>query len=195
MDNTKDTSQYKFDPLTGEPINRGNDDSAPAENNFDNNAGFNIKTDSTEIAETTNGAESTNNGSSNTGNGNNNGSYNTFASAQTPAPEEIKKWNWGAFVFSIYWGIGHKVYLPLLCLIPFFGFVWVFICGASGNKWAWEAGNYRDVQDFREKQESWNRAGFVAFWIEIAIVALYLIIFISVGCSAFNYGFNQGYGI
>lgn len=41
-----------------------------------------------------------------------------------------------------------------------------------GNKWAWEAGHYTDVGLFLKNQESWNRAGFVAFWVFIAILAL-----------------------
>lgn len=49
-------------------------------------------------------------------------------------PEEIKKWNWGAFSLNILWGIGNKTYLPLLCLIPFFNLVWIFVCGIKGNE-------------------------------------------------------------
>lgn len=41
----------------------------------------------------------------------------------TSVPEEVKGWNWGAFMYNIFWGIGNRTYLPLLCLIPFFNIV------------------------------------------------------------------------
>ena len=56
-------------------------------------------------------------------------------------PQEIKNWNWGAFMFNIAWGIGNNSYLTLLCLIPLFNLVWIFICGAKGNEWAWKNNN------------------------------------------------------
>ncbi|MCG0640391.1 ribonuclease G [Lactiplantibacillus plantarum] len=40
-------------------------------------------------------------------------------------PQAVKGWNWGAFMYSIFWGIGNKTYLPLLTLIPIFNIVWV----------------------------------------------------------------------
>lgn len=82
-------------------------------------------------------------------------------------PVEVKKWNWGALMFNIMWGIGNKCYLPLLCLIPLFNIVWVFVCGAKGNEWAWKKGNYTDVETFLAVQNTWNRAGIVGFIILI----------------------------
>jgi hypothetical protein len=82
-------------------------------------------------------------------------------------PPEIRRWNWGAFMFNIIWGIGNRAYLTLLTIIPFFGIVWWFVCGARGNRWAWETGNFRDVETFLAAQRTWNRAGIFAFilWI------------------------------
>lgn len=94
-------------------------------------------------------------------------------------PEEIKKWNWGAFTFNIFWGIGNKTYLPLLCLIPFFNIVWIFICGAKGNEWAWRDGDYTDVETFNKVQSTWNRAGLAQFILGIALVVLYIILIIA----------------
>ena len=51
---------------------------------------------------------------------------NQYSNSEVPA--EIKKWNWGAFMMNIMWGIGNKSYLTLLCLIPLFNIVWIFIC-------------------------------------------------------------------
>lgn len=89
-------------------------------------------------------------------------------------PEEIKKWNWGAFSLSIIWGIGNKTYLPLLCLIPGFNLIWMFICGAKGNEWAWKDGRYEEISKFERVQDTWNRAGLVLFILWIAIIVLYI---------------------
>ena len=84
-------------------------------------------------------------------------------------PAEIKGWNWGAFVYNIAWGIGNNAYLTLLCLIPFFNIIWVFVCGAKGNEWAWKNGNYTDVATFQAVQSTWNRAGLVMFIISLVL--------------------------
>ncbi|MGL4344540.1 MAG: hypothetical protein ACRCTE_05020 [Cellulosilyticaceae bacterium] len=90
-------------------------------------------------------------------------------------PEAVKKWNWGAFMFNIFWGIGNYSYLPLLCFIPLFNIIWVFVCGAKGSEWAWKSGKFDNLDHFLAAQETWNRAGFVGFIIIAAILALYLL--------------------
>ncbi|EGO7986475.1 ribonuclease G [Enterococcus faecalis] len=101
-------------------------------------------------------------------------------------PEEIKKWNWGAFSLNILWGIGNKTYLPLLCLIPFFNLVWIFVCGIKGNEWAWKDGEYTDVETFKKVQKTWNRAGITLFIIQIAIIILYFVLFATFFSILFN---------
>lgn len=95
-------------------------------------------------------------------------------------PREIKKWNWGAFMFNITWGFGNKAYLPLLCLIPLFNLVWVFVCGFKGNEWAWKKGDYQDVATFLAVQKTWNRAGLIGFIIGIAVLILYIFVVIAI---------------
>ncbi|GEP18986.1 hypothetical protein [Pediococcus argentinicus] len=95
-----------------------------------------------------------------------------------PIPEEIQKWSWGAFMFNIWWGIGNKTYLPLLCLIPIFNIIWVFIVGAYGNSWAWQNGNFDTVADFKLANKVWERAGIIKFIFYVAVSCLLLTIFI-----------------
>lgn len=96
-------------------------------------------------------------------------------------PKEIKGWNWGAFSFSWMWGIGNKTYLPLLNLIPIFNIVWIFITGFKGNEWAWQKGDYQDIETFKQVQKTWNIAGIAAFIIHVLVFILYIfIIFVSV---------------
>jgi hypothetical protein len=92
-------------------------------------------------------------------------------------PAEIRGWNWGAFMYNIFWGIGNKSYLPLLCLIPVFNLIWIFVCGFKGNEWAWQKGNYRDVETFKAVQATWNRAGLFQFLLAIVGVLLYVFVF------------------
>jgi hypothetical protein len=112
-------------------------------------------------------------------------------------PPEIRKWNWGAFMFNIIWGIGNKAYMSLLCLIPCFNFIWIFFCGAKGNEWAWKSGEFKDVEQFMAVQRTWNRAGFVYFIIWLCVIVLYLILliigvslFASLGNNLSGYGYN-----
>lgn len=91
-------------------------------------------------------------------------------------PPELKRWNWGAFMLNMWWGIGNRAYLPLLCLIPVFGFVWMFVCGAKGNEWAWKAGPYNDPVLFNYVQEPWTRAGKVYAICALVVLALYFLL-------------------
>lgn len=95
-------------------------------------------------------------------------------------PQSIKKWNWGAFMYNIFWGIGNKCYLPLLCLVPLLNIVWVFVCGAKGNQWAWEAGDYSTPEEFLKVQATWSRAGLASFIIVCVVLVLEFILFGSI---------------
>lgn len=101
-------------------------------------------------------------------------------------PQEIKGWNWGAFIYNVFWGVGNKTYLPLLTLIPVFNIFWIFVVGFKGNEWAWQKGDYKNVETFRAVQATWNRAGLWNFIISIAIFAIYLIFFWSVLMNFFD---------
>jgi len=112
-----------------------------------------------------------------------------YQPSQYGVPAEIKGWNWGAFMMTIYWGIGNKVYITLLCLIPFVGWIWAFVCGACGSEWAWKEGNYQSVELFKLVQEPWKRAGKVMFFIAIGFFVVYFAIVLyamGIGLAAFG---------
>ena len=89
-------------------------------------------------------------------------------------PEPVHGWSWGAFMLPVSFSIGNGVYLPLLSLIPIFGFFWSFVCGAKGYEWAQNAKTYFSVESFNEVMESWDRAGkfffVVSIFLAIAVV-------------------------
>lgn len=118
-------------------------------------------------------------------------------------PDEIKGWNWGAFAFNIFWGIGNKTYLPLLCLIPFFNIIWMFVCGFKGNEWAWKDGNYTSVEEFKLIQKTWSRAGIAqailliinfVFSIFMFVLMLFMFIFVAEEVDNNNY-YEDSYGL
>lgn len=74
-------------------------------------------------------------------------------------PNNIKQWNWGAFWFSWIWGIANKSYLTLLTLIPFFNFIWMFVCGFKGNEWAWKNKKWHSLEAFNNTQKKWAIVG------------------------------------
>ena len=87
-----------------------------------------------------------------------------------PMPDELRRWNWGAFLLNWIWGIGNNTFIALLCLVPGVGIVMAFVLGAKGNAWAWRNGRWDDVAHFRRVQRRWAMWGFI---IAFAVVGLF----------------------
>jgi len=117
---------------------------------------------------------------------------NAYNYSYNMVPPEIKRWNWGAFTFNIWWGIGNKVYLPLLCLIPVFNIVWIFVCAVKGNEWVWQTGEFSSPAELMKCQESWNRAGFVSFIVAVIVIAIYIIVIVGILGATLNF-YNSSY--
>jgi hypothetical protein len=106
-------------------------------------------------------------------------------------PEEIKKWNWGAFLLNGIWGPANGVYIALLSFIPFlispflvllidpiYLYLYLFIpitlpmsliLGIRGNKWAWQNKRWESVEHFQKTQQEWTQLKIIipaaAFWL------------------------------
>jgi hypothetical protein len=100
-------------------------------------------------------------------------------------PPEVRKWNWGAFMFNWIWGVGNSAYLSLLALVPCLGLIWCFICGAYGNRWAWKSGEFKDLDSFLTTQRTWNKAGLLYFIIMVVIYVGTFLITVVFGYSLF----------
>ena len=112
-------------------------------------------------------------------------------------PDELKKFNWGAFLVTWIWGLGNNVRISLWSLlgllafipaisifiaIPIFAFqIWL---GINGNKLAWGNNQWDSVEQFNTVQKKW------AMWSAIITVGLPFIISFSI---AFTQGFLEGY--
>jgi hypothetical protein len=91
-------------------------------------------------------------------------------------PEELKHFNWGAFLLNWIWGIMHGKYITLLyfvaCLIPIVGPLAISIWfGIEGNKWAWNSGTWKSVEEFNKKQRAW-----VKLWIILLVFSIILLL-------------------
>ena len=90
-------------------------------------------------------------------------------------PKEIRGWNWGAFFFGWLWGISNKVWISLLCLIPWVGFIMLIVLGMQGNEWAWRNKRWDSIEHFKRTQRTW------AYWalaIFVLVVIVYLFMFL-----------------
>ncbi|WP_461205034.1 hypothetical protein [Clostridium sp. DL1XJH146] len=76
-------------------------------------------------------------------------------------PEDIKKWNWGAFWLTWIWGLGNCTYISLLTFIPIINLIMPFYLGKNGNVLAWKNRAWLSVDVFKETQKKWAFAGWV----------------------------------
>ncbi|WGV26675.1 serine/threonine protein kinase [Halotia branconii] len=85
----------------------------------------------------------------------NNSGCGQIFDASIPVPQEIKGWNWGAFLFGAFWSVGNKVWIGLLCFIPYVGLIMAIILGIKGNEWAWKSRRWASIEAFKANQKTW----------------------------------------
>lgn len=87
--------------------------------------------------------------------------------ATSVVPDEIKGWNWGAFLMNWTWSIGNQTWIGLLALVPYAGLIMAIILGVKGSEWAWQNRRFESVEQFKTVQRIW------AYWgLGIFIVGL-----------------------
>ncbi len=87
-------------------------------------------------------------------------------------PDEIKGWNWGAFLLNWIWGIGNNTFIALLMFIPFIGWVFAIVLGLKGNEWAWKNKKWESVEDFKRIQKLWTKWALISIGIFIVFFIL-----------------------
>jgi hypothetical protein len=102
-------------------------------------------------------------------------------------PPEIEGWNWGAFFLTWIWGIGNRVWLSFLALIPvpLVTLGMMVILGIKGNEWAWQCKKWDSIEQFRHRQRIWM------YWGIAALVAPFIFI---LGCVLIIVGLLGYYG-
>jgi len=103
------------------------------------------------------------------------------------------KWNWGAFLNPVVFGVGTKAYLCLLYFIPFISLIWCFVSGACAERWAWGSGFYSDEKSFRKAMQTWNRAGVFMAICTLVILVISIVVsvlLVNAGLMHFNFNFH-----
>lgn len=106
-------------------------------------------------------------------------------------------WNWGAFLLSWIWALGHACWWPfivilILLLMSYITIVLIFPLGVSfliminlfqialsiylgikGNSIAWENGCFENIDHFRRKERGWTIAGVIVL-ISCIVISIIL---------------------
>lgn len=98
---------------------------------------------------------------------NNSGQGGLFNS-KVPIPEEIKGWNWGAFLMPWLWPVTNNVWIGFLALVPQIGWLVSIAMGSRGNEWAWKSRKWRSIEHFKAHQRGWAIAG-ILFGIPVSL--------------------------
>jgi len=94
-----------------------------------------------------------------------------------PIPEGVTGWSWGAFFLNWIWAIGNKTWIGLLALLPYVGFVMVFVLGFHGREWAWQNKQWKSVEHFNIVQKRWSvwGAGLIIGLTTVGILAAIIV--------------------
>ena len=98
----------------------------------------------------------------------------------TTGKDELDKWNWGAFLWTVIWALGHKLWkqaiIGLLITVVTLGIgnigvaIWYAL---KGNRWIWERGGYSSKEELRQKERKWAWA---YLWVTVAWIALFVLL-------------------
>jgi serine/threonine protein kinase len=106
---------------------------------------------------------------------NNSGHGNLFDSSVS-VPDEIKGWNWGAFLLPWLWPLTNHVWIGLFSWVPNHSWMGIvaLALGRMGNEWAWRSRKWQSIEQFKTHQRRWTIAG-VCFWAVIISQLPYLL--------------------
>lgn len=111
-------------------------------------------------------------------------SYQPGLGTHSMLPPELKKFNWGTFLWGWIWCIGNRVWWALavsLLLSLFVGpFVLIFnvYLGFLGNELAWKAKVWSSPEHFQEVQHKWAKWGvvFLVAWLVLWVLIVVAIL-------------------
>ena len=98
-------------------------------------------------------------------------------------PEHLKKFNWGAFLWTWIWGIGNNTWIALiallLLLLSFIPFVFLaylafaIFLGIKGNEFAWKNKEWKSEEHFTKVQKLWAGWGLGCFIASIILMFIF----------------------
>jgi len=126
--------------------------------------------------------------------------YTSGLGAQSLLPPELRGWNWGAFLLTWIWGIGHNVWIALVALgglIPYVGWiisiVMAIVLGVRGNEWAWQNKTWDSIESFRKTQRTWMWWGVGMIIVQFLLVVSITVLVISLIMIATAGGFDRNF--
>ena len=81
---------------------------------------------------------------------------NSGSGKDSALPEGIKGWSWGSFFLNWIWAVSNKVWIGLLCLVPYVGVIFAFYLGFKGRELAWRKKRWNSIEDFNRVQKRWS---------------------------------------
>jgi hypothetical protein len=94
--------------------------------------------------------------------------------------DELDKWNWGAFLWSVIWAFGHRLWkqalIGLAITVVTLGIANIGVAiwyALKGNRWIWERGGYSSKEELRQKERKWAWA---YLWVLVAAFVLSFLI-------------------
>ncbi|MDP2720501.1 MAG: ribonuclease G, partial [bacterium] len=76
------------------------------------------------------------------------------------------------------WAIGNSVWIGLLALVPYVGFIMSIVLGIKGREWAWQAKHWDSVEHFNKVQRNWSMAGLVIVGVSLILVLLLTVLIV-----------------
>lgn len=91
-------------------------------------------------------------------------------------PDGVKGWSWGGFLFTIIWGLSHRVWISLLMLVPYIGFLVSIYLGVKGRELAWKNKRWESVAEFNRIQRLWSIWGAILMGLALLGILAAMII-------------------
>ena len=84
----------------------------------------------------------------------------------------LPKWNWGAFLLTWIWALGHGLHAVAILAFLFSGTgpVVGIVMGILGNELAWKYRPFPNYEEFRKVQAAWTKWGIIVFVVEVVVM-------------------------
>ncbi|AFZ21436.1 serine/threonine protein kinase [Allocoleopsis franciscana] len=105
----------------------------------------------------------------------NNSGHGNILDSAVPVPNEIKGWNWGAFLMPWFWPFTNQVWIGLFSYVPNCQLIMALALGAKGNEWAWKSRRWRSIEQFKAHQRRWVVAG-MCFWGSLSAMGIFTLL-------------------
>ena len=109
-------------------------------------------------------------------------------------PQEVRGWNWGAFLLTWIWGIGNRVWLAFLVFlpIPLAAFAMSIVLGVKGSEWAWQSRKWDSVERFKRTQRTWMYWGIGILCLSLLLTVVAVAIALIGGLTLGGYRIEWG---